>query len=402
VAERSDGGTSAGDLSSAVDRALALAKDLLEQRERAVRRLNDVERRSGPERAVLVARNQRGLAGPGLVVALIQRAIAERTHDPATCRLWAESAVVTAEQLLERAHLSLRARAWAEKGNAERIVQDFAAARVSFDRALELLESAEGGVLSFRGDVYSLLGSLEIAQASSEAALGCFREALASYKELGQAKDANKVLIKRASVLADQGAMPQALRDLILVIRSALNDGEVHRSETVISACHNILWNLAEVALATRNQSEKALSLQVAFEGLCRLAPLYQSSSIRGLPTHFRWLFGRLYLASDKLEEAEVLLDDVVAEFLDLNLPASAAMATLDLALALALRREFGELRAVAGAACVVLEAKGLHSDAWAAQRLLLDCDLTTARAIIVEGLQKAGGASMHRTPGTS
>ena len=98
------------ELAAAVDRALTAAKRSLAQQKRAARRLNQVERERGPERALLVARNQDGLSGPGLVMELICRAVGERSRNPATALQWAEAAV----QKAETAGISgLLARAWA-------------------------------------------------------------------------------------------------------------------------------------------------------------------------------------------------------------------------------------------------------------------------------------------------
>lgn len=385
------------ELAAAVDRALERARQTIEQRDRAARRLDEVEHRSGPERALLVARNQRGLSGLGLVMELIRRAIRDRTLDPVTCRKWAEAAVQKAEGL---GSLGLTARAWAEKGNAERILEDFAASQASFDQAMRLLEQEGGGTLPFRGDVLSLQGSLEHALRRPEQALACLDEALECYRALGTVEDEQEVLIKRANVRAYQGAFAQAIGDLILVTREALAQEADPPSDHLVASCHNILWILVEASLVADLESDRRLTLELACQGFARLTHLYESCSVPVWQIRHQWLFGRLLLAQGCFGHAERILDRAVAEFLDLKLPATAAVISLDLALALARKGDLGELRAVAGAACVVLEAAGLRPDAWAAQKLLLNCDLASAEEVIVRGLQRAGGASLRRTPG--
>jgi hypothetical protein len=162
-----------------------------------------------------------------------------------------------------------------------------------------------------------------------------------------------------------------------------------------------VLLTLVEIALTAESEDDRRQAVEVAEQGLAELVSSDTSSSILERPkwkVRHLWLVGRLLAAKGQLREAEKVLDHCVAEALELGFPATAAVASLDLALVLARRGDLGELRAVAGAACVVLEAAGLKPDAWGAQSLLLDCDLAAAESVIVEGLQRAGGASLRRT----
>lgn len=370
-----------------VQREIARAKEYLDR----------VESEHCPERALMVARNKESLAGHGLVIDLLRRAEGTRSCAPDLCRQWAEAAVERAAPL---GSPGLSAQGWAEKANAERILEDYAKARASFDRAHEILQGDDGGLLSVRANVLSLEASLEDELGRRDEALACLEEALSCYRKLDMKGEEARVLVQRADVYSFKGLFRAALGDLGAVLRWIRDHPQDAPFKTTLAACHNFLAVLAEVALSTESEAERREALDDAFTELPAVRQLSRALRSPSWSARLRWVEGRLYLAEGWLGRAQAVLDQVVADCLELGLNATAAAVSLDLALVLARKRELGELRAVAGAACVVLEAAGLKPSAWAAQRLLLDCDLAEAETVIVGGLQRARCASLRRTPG--
>lgn len=369
------------------------------RREEVRRRLDRYERRHGPQGALMAARNQ-SLDQHALVMDLLHRAERDRTRDPVTCRQWAELAVEKAETLDSPA---LRAQAWAEKGNSERILEDFVEARASFDRAREILQDDDGGLLSVRGDVLSLQASLEHSLRRPHHALGCLEEAQGCYRILGSNRDLWKVKVKRANVFFYQGRLPTALDEAGAVLSNSLDDSAGVEKQTLLAASHVVVLTLVEVALTAASPADRRLALDVATEHLVHLSGLYRCCSEPVWRMRYRWIEGRLLAAKGRAEEAEEVLDRVVAQAIDQGFGATAAVASLDLALVLARRGRWERLREVARATCAALEAGGLKADARTVQRMLLDCDRAEAESLIIQGLQRAGSASLrrNRTPRT-
>lgn len=387
-------------LIDAIDRAIAAGARSWEERERILDRLDEVEKAGGPQRALLTALNLSKVSSTNLVLVLLERARQSRTRDPEACRRWAEAAVRKAEtQRQPPIDLSVHARVWAEKGNAERIADDFPAARRSFDRAVALLEEDGGGDLLFRGEIFSLLASLEYAQHRPEEALACLEVAEECFHEVNQESDWRKVLLQRANVRLFVGDFEDALNDFKTVLASLLAHPDAPESqEQIQAACHDVLGAVTEIALTTTNEEEREQSFSRFLAVLPDVAGIYRQA-----PADWRvrlvWIMGRLFLAEGSLPLARYLLESALSSFLADDKPATAAVISLDLALVLAREGAVSRVREVASAACEVFQTSGLEADAWAAHRMLLDCDAATMEETIVDGLKKLRGASLRRTP---
>lgn len=126
-------------LDAAIDRATAAGRRFARHHERLLQRLTELESTS-LTRALMAVRNRTRLPAEEVVPVLVRMAERHRLRDREACRQWAERAVERAEQGLPETD-PFRARAWAELGNAQRIAEQYPAARRSFHRALGLLEA---------------------------------------------------------------------------------------------------------------------------------------------------------------------------------------------------------------------------------------------------------------------
>lgn len=384
-------------LDDAVDRAVASAVRLHWQRDEVRERLEKLAAEKGIAQAALTARNKRGYEGPGAVMALVDLAVRERLRDPEACHHWADAAAYLAERDLkdEPTHQPLRARAWAEKGNAQRLREEFFEARSTLQKANELLGSEERSV--FSGEVFSLLGGLEASVHRIDEALLYIGKALESFRTAKLPVD--HLLNKRSHLWVYKGELAPALKDLVAVVGSALQRKECEPKQ-LLAGCHNAVYALAEIALTTSDASEREQALRLLRAALHRLLPLYQLVDAPGWQVRRLWVKGRMHLAAGELITAAEVLEQAMSEFLCLHQTASAAVVALDLALVMARKGDLPRLRETASATCAIFESTGLEPDLWASVRVLQDCERTAeAEALILETLKNVGGASLRRPP---
>jgi|GEM_PF-3197293 len=383
------------ELDQPIDAAISATMRFVRGRERAQGCLAELESVHGVARTVLTVCNKNSLRTPGAVLALLALAKRDRLSDPEASLRWADAAVTVAEQALKGPFRLFLARAWAEKGNAERLLEDFGAARVSLRQAFELLAD-EPPRSGFRGDVLSLQGSLETWMHRWPEALDCIERALESFR--GARLSTEHLNRQRAQLLVLTGDLSVAVDDLIETLEMGLE----HPSdpEELLPTCHNALYAFLEIALTSQDSEEREEALCFLHMAFPCLDHLYSQVDAPGWRTRQLWLMGRLHLAEEHWPEAREALTVAMERFLELELPASAAVVSLDLAWVLVRQRAGTELRKLATAACGIFDSSELRPGLWGALRLLRDCDLADAEAIILDGLKAAGAASFRRTPG--
>jgi tetratricopeptide (TPR) repeat protein len=139
--------------------------------------------------------------------------------------MWAaRCAVFTAagfqpEDFLPGVAYDLRARAWAELGNACRITEELAEAEESFENAMLYLWGGSGQDEALRAQLLDLYASLDRARQRFEQAFGRLDEVYAIYVKLGDFHMAGRALVNKgiATIYANE---PEAA---IPLIRSGLN-----------------------------------------------------------------------------------------------------------------------------------------------------------------------------------
>lgn len=384
-------------LDDAVDRAVSSVVRLHWQRDQVRERLETLAAEKGIAQAALTARNKRGYEGPGAVMALVDLAVRERLRDPEASHHWADAAAYLAERDLkdEPTHQPLRARAWAEKGNAQRLREGFYDARSTLRKAEDLLGKEDRSV--FSGEVFSLLGSLETSVHCIDEALLYIDKALESFRSARL--PTTNLLNQRAYLLIYKGDLAIALQELVCILGSLLQKSD-WTPKQLLSCSHNGLYVLAEIALTTENTEERAQAIRLLNVALMRLAPLFALVDAPVWHTRKLWLRGRMHLAADELFAAGEILEEAMNEFLQIEQTASAAVVALDLTLVLARKGDMPRLRETASAACAIFESTGLEPDLWASVRVLQDCDRAAeAEALILEALKNVGGACLRRPP---
>lgn len=384
-------------LDAAIDRASAAGRDFARQYDGVLRRLIELEGAS-VQRAVMFARNRTRLPAEVLVPLLVHMAERNRIPNPRACRLWAELAVERAETELPATD-PFRARAWAEVANAQRIHEEYSTARRSFDRALALLGAEGGRNPGLRGEIYSLLGSLEYALHRPEQALEWLDQAARCFRRARLPHELRKVGHQQAIVRIFRGDFREAYTELEQLLASMTQSSETEQtSDSILAPCHEALNLITEIALTTRSSDEKRQILTGFVETIGDLVALYADAP-PAWRTRKEWMTGRLLYAEESIPASRRHFKVAMQEFLDLGRPASAAAAALDLALTYAHEGRVGKVREVAAAACTALKAAGLASDAWAAHRTLLHCDVSALETTIHDGLRRLRGASLKRTP---
>lgn len=384
-------------LDEVVGRAVASTARLHCERDNYREDLEELARTKGAARAALTARNKRGYEGPGAVMALVDLAVSDRLRDPEASYQWADAAAFLAERDLKDrpSHQPLRARAWAEKGNAQRLREEFFEARCTLRRAEEFLGADHLSV--FSGEIFSLLGSLETSVHRVDEALMYIDRALENFRLARLPTD--QLLNKRALLLVYKGDLEPAVKDLVTILGTSLAQRECE-PKRLIAGCHNALYALAEIALTTHDASERTQAVRLLGGAIHRLLPLYEFVDAPRGQARKLWLQGRMHLAAGDLVAAGEELEQAMSEFLQLDQAASAAVVSLDLALVLARGGDLAGVRETAAAACAIFESSGLEPDLWASVRVLEECQrVTEAEALIIEALKNVGGACLGRSP---
>src|SRR6185312_3279418 len=198
---------------------------------------------------------------------------------------------------------SLRARVWAQLGNAHRIHSNLNEAEEALAVAQELL--AAGGVGLFdRARVLALLASLRRAQEQFAEALRLFDRVAGIYKKLGQWNLMGRTLLQKSLV--------RRALDLI----DPQNDPRLF-----LAARHNLIHALNE-----SGRSREAFAL------LFHSRPLYLKMGDRMNLLKLRWVEGLVAAGLHRHDQAEAAFREVREAYAGLGLDYDAALASLDLA----------------------------------------------------------------------
>ena len=226
----------------------------------------------------------------------------------------------------------LRARGWAFRANADRIVGDLAAAEQGFRRAGELLETS-----TCRIELATLLqlhASLLKAQNRGEEALALLHRAAEVYEAEGEETKAGRAFATLGSVLLEMGE-PERAEQALAEALVRIDASEDPRT----------LWGVRQSLVASLAYQER---YQEAAELIAELAPeseRYRDSYTRNRQ---RWIEGKVLAGLGREEEAEALLTAVWREYLDGGLPLYAAYVSLELALLYERQGRTAELRRLA------------------------------------------------------
>jgi tetratricopeptide (TPR) repeat protein len=304
-----------------IDRAVSYAIDkrqmILQEHEEAEANLADGKLGEGPWTW-------------GLCEVLLERSWRLRHEDPRQMLRFASLAHEAADRLDPKVYgqertFDMRARAWAEYGNACRVVDDLASAEWAFNRALELRHKGSGAQL-LRARLAELIGGLLSHQRQFQPALRALDLAHRLYLRHGHIQETVRVSISRG-IYAGRSGDPELG---VLILARALDfarENKVDDPKLNFIALHNILLFRVEAG------DFRTANLQL-FE--TRALYARYAGSVDSLK--LRWIEGRIAAGLGEDKRAERAFLGVREEFNRRGQVYHSAIAGLDLS-ALWLRR---------------------------------------------------------------
>jgi tetratricopeptide (TPR) repeat protein len=283
---------------------------------------------------------------------LLQRSIGHRHSDPRQMLEDAKNAQYVADkgeatQYGEALLFDLRARTWAELGNARRVNEMYQEAEAAFEKARHLLDQGTGD-LFIQARIDDLEASLRMVQRRFDKALNLLDSVYRTQRKLGQQHLAVRALMSKGSCLGMAGRAKEAVRVYEQVLEEM--DSE-HDPKLAVTARHNYLMALVDAQRFVEAGDFLLRSgLRKSFAG----EPL---NEIR-----LRWVEARIMAGRGRLAESERVFADVRSGFREHNLHYDAALAGMDLAVVLLKGKKSAQalFREMAKEAL----AKGLHQEA--------------------------------------
>jgi hypothetical protein len=269
----------------------------------------------------LTFRQVRGLHGPPLVEALMQRSFELRFRAPRAMRWLAYNAVHTAESLRAEEHgqsfvFDLRSRAWSELANAYRINHEFAEAEGAIGQTRILLRQGSGDLR-----ILARAASHEAALRNAQRRLVEARElrdgVYRIYLKMGDQHLAGRALIAKSIGTEYDGRARQGVQFLRKGL-ALLDPADDPQLVAIGRQCLiNNLASSGEYSEASELLLKSGLRQYFAEDPLILLK--------------IRWLEGRVLAGIGKTSRAESALIQTQNEFLDLERPYDAALVGLDM-----------------------------------------------------------------------
>ncbi|HYU34948.1 MAG TPA: tetratricopeptide repeat protein [Thermoanaerobaculia bacterium] len=294
-------------------------------------------------------------------------------QDPAHAVDLARLAVRLSAHLSEAYHSDwirdLRARAYAQLGNAQRVLGELKGAEHASLRAEECLDASGTGDLSLRAEVFGLKASLRLDQRRFEEAGDLLDRSLALFREVKDVHGAAKALLKKARLLYVQEDFQQAISLLRQSEPEIEQAGDIHLSARTRQ---NLLTYLT---LAGRHEEADQL--------LPELRSLFRDIAEPLDWIKLRWAEASIAQGLGRPAEAETLYREVRSDFLSLEKGYDAALVSLDLAALLAEQGRFAELKPLAAEIVAAFGARGVDREALAS--LLLFQQACTEERVTLE-----------------
>jgi tetratricopeptide (TPR) repeat protein len=309
----------------------------------------------------LIPWSQGGVQKSGLCESLVKRSQACRHHDPEQMVLLAERAAAIAMDLDPLVYgpeltADLRARCFAELGNAHRVSDDLEAAERALRRASE--ESARGTqdpLLLAR--IMDLTASLRGSQRRFDEALELLDAVYRLYESHGDRHNAGRALISKG-LYTGYGNDPDGAVRLLSSGLSMIHP--VSDPKLVISAVHNLIGFLAD---GGRFREAQRL--------LQRARQAYYAEGDRLNLIKLRWLEGRIAAGLGQLRRSEKFLLQARQELEATGLHYHTALASLDLAAVWLNQGKTAETRVLVGELVTTFQARRIAREALAALVLL-------------------------------
>lgn len=310
------------------------------------------------ERQHLLVTNSQRFRSRALCDLLVEESHETGFQDPRRAVELARLALLLVDRLTaadcggEDVHESLRARVWAQLGNAHRIHSNLNEAEEALAVAQELL--AAGGVSLFdRARVLALLASLRRAQEQFAEALRLFDRVAGIYKKLGQWNLMGRTLLQKSLVCGEAGDIEAEMS----LLRRALDLIDPQNDPRLfLAARHNLIHALNE-----SGRSREAFAL------LFHSRPLYLKMGDRMNLLKLRWVEGLVAAGLHRHDQAEAAFREVREAYAGLGLDYDAALASLDLAGIYVAQGRTADLLRVTEETVAVFQSRSTHREALAA-----------------------------------
>jgi tetratricopeptide (TPR) repeat protein len=350
---------------------VSLEEAALESARRRGRALFDELMQHPAARQLLLVQNSSRFRDRQLCENLLSASHESGFHDPALSQQLARLAVEIAERVpqnptapaagLPRPEIlaGLRARAWAQLGNAFRINSDFASSAGAFERA-EAVVAANPEISPLdKARVLDLRASLCRVSRQMVEAERLLDRVIAIYRRLGQSSLLGQAFNQKAIVLTDAGQHQASME----MLRRALDLLDPHGDPRwFLIVRHNLIC-----ALVRDGRPREAFAL------LFHTRPLYLKMGDRMHLLRLRCLEGTVAQALGRLDQAEAAYREARDAFVEMGIAYEAALVSLDLAGIFAQQGRSGEVRCLALEMMAFFESHQLHVHAMAAMMFFFD-----------------------------
>jgi tetratricopeptide (TPR) repeat protein len=348
----------------AIDRAIigALRQESFWERERAqLDHLLTAAEESPGGISGIVEEAEANLHGWPLVEALLRLSYETRFRDVHEMLFLAFAARVAAQNLDSQKYgatriADIRARAWAELGNAYRLNDQFDSAEDAFARAEALLDEGTGDALLL-ARVLNLQASLRTDQRRLGAAIEMLDLVYRLYIEMGESHLAGRALLKKGINVRNDGRPEEA----VALLEQGLAEIDPRRDPKLEATGVQALLDAMVDSGRHREAAQVLLgsNLRQSFaEDPLNLARL-------------RWVEGKIFAGLGKLRRAERIFREVREGFLDRDQEYDAALVGLELAGVWLQQERAEEVRDLAQEILEVFEDLGIQSEAVKAIRYL-------------------------------
>lgn len=314
-----------------------------------------LEARPARERAAWIEEEE-DLHTWGLCQLLLRRSRASVRKDPGAAFDLADHAVRISAHLGDvydpQWVQGLRARAFAARANARRVLGELRGADADFREARVCL--ARSGMQGARveAEILDLESSLRRDQRNFPEALNLAGAAVAIYEKIEDAHGKGKIFLQKAKILEESGDLKQAI-DLLQNPSQWIDESK--EPQLFASARYNLLGTLV---LAGRHEEASRILPEVRDRFRSTAEPLDW--------VRLRWAEGNIALGLGQAEPAEAAFREVQQQFLALGMDLNAALVTLDLAVLLSDQGRTNELKSLAVELLAAFESRQIHREAMA------------------------------------
>ncbi|HWM95302.1 MAG TPA: hypothetical protein VN493_31395 [Thermoanaerobaculia bacterium] len=342
-----------------------LVREAETARERAQgRELFEELMRHPPARQHLLVSNSGRFRSRMLCEILLEQAHEAGFREPSRATVLARLGVAIAERMAELAKedreeegvAGLRARAWAQLGNALRINLDYDGAEQAFETATSLLDMQRITSLE-TARVLDFEASLRRDQRRFDEATRLMDRVISIYRKLGQRSLLGRSLQQKSLICGETGDVEVEISLLRRALELLSPDEE---PRIFLAARHNLIS-----ALCDSGRPREAFAL------LFHTRPLYLKQGDRLNLLRLRWLEGTVALGLQRHEQAAVAFREVREAFLELGLDYDAALASLDLAEVYAAQGRTSDVRRLADEMLEVFRSRRIHREALGALSVL-------------------------------